>query len=73
MVLLKSNDEFYIAQETLEGELTREQQGKGGFGYDPIMWLPERGCTVAELPEDEKNAVSHRGKAAKAIAKFVGN
>ncbi|MDR3336629.1 MAG: RdgB/HAM1 family non-canonical purine NTP pyrophosphatase [Treponema sp.] len=71
MVLLKSDDEFYIAQETLEGELTREQQGKGGFGYDPIMRLPERGCTVAELPEDEKNAISHRGKAAKAIAKFV--
>ena len=38
-------------------------QGDGGFGYDPIFYVPEFGCTTAELSEEQKNAVSHRGKA----------
>ena len=37
--------------------------GANGFGYDPIFWLPGRGCTTAELNPDEKDAVSHRGNA----------
>jgi XTP/dITP diphosphohydrolase len=68
MVLLLSRDRFFILQETLEGEIIREPQGGGGFGFDPILYLPEKGCTVAELPEAEKNRISHRGKAGKAAA-----
>ncbi|MDR3139420.1 MAG: RdgB/HAM1 family non-canonical purine NTP pyrophosphatase [Treponema sp.] len=68
MVLLFNEDRFFIAQETLEGELIREERGKGGFGYDPILYLPQEGRTVAELGEDEKNRISHRGKAARIIA-----
>jgi XTP/dITP diphosphohydrolase len=68
MVLLFDEDHFFIAQETLEGELIREERGKGGFGYDPILYLPGEGRTVAELGEDEKNRISHRGKAARVIA-----
>lgn len=45
------------------GEITRAAAGEGGFGYDPIFWLPELGKTAAELSKDEKRAVSHRGKA----------
>jgi XTP/dITP diphosphohydrolase len=74
MVLLISPDRFFIAQETLEGELVRDisaARGSGGFGYDPILYLPERGCTVAELSEADKNLISHRGKAARAIAKLL--
>jgi XTP/dITP diphosphohydrolase len=71
MVLLYNNDRFFVAQETLEGELIREERGIGGFGYDPILYLPGPGCTVAELPEAEKNRISHRGKAGKAIAAFL--
>jgi len=74
MVLFYGKDRFFLAQETLEGEIvpsTAEIRGKGGFGYDPIVYLPELGCTVAELPEDEKNRLSHRGKAGRAIAKFL--
>jgi XTP/dITP diphosphohydrolase len=71
MVLLFSEDRFYMVQETLEGELTREARGRGGFGYDPILYLPQLGRTVAELSEEEKTRISHRGKAGRAIAKLL--
>ena len=45
--------------------------GSGGFGYDPIVFLPEYGKTVAELTADEKNAISHRGKAVRALKKII--
>ncbi len=48
---------------TMEGEIARKEAGKGGFGYDPIFFLPDKGVTSAELPPEEKNAISHRGKA----------
>lgn len=63
MVLFLQEDRFFAVQETLEGEIIRESRGSGGFGYDPIFYLSERGCTVAELGEEEKNRISHRGKA----------
>ncbi|WP_336795217.1 XTP/dITP diphosphatase [Erwinia aphidicola] len=46
-----------------EGEITRAEAGQGGFGYDPIFYVPELGKTAAELTKVEKRAVSHRGKA----------
>jgi XTP/dITP diphosphohydrolase len=46
----------------IEGEIARERRGEGGFGYDPIFLLPS-GMTTAELPEVEKDAISHRGRA----------
>jgi XTP/dITP diphosphohydrolase len=53
---------------TVEGEvrglIVAEPRGSGGFGYDPIFWLPERGLTMAELPEGEKAIISHRARAA---------
>ena len=48
-----------------EGRVAEEPRGEGGFGYDPVFLLPERGLTIAELPPEEKNAVSHRGRAAR--------
>ena len=71
MVLYYSPDRFFVAQETFEGELVKEAQGKGGFGYDPILYIPALGRTVAELTEDEKNSISHRGKAGKTIANIL--
>ena len=71
MVLLFRADRFFAVQETLEGEIVREARGEGGFGYDPILHLPEFGRTVAELSEAEKNRISHRGKAGRAIAKLL--
>ena len=74
MALLYNPDRFYIVQETMEGEIIpskTEIRGQKGFGYDPIVYLPDPGCTVAELSEDQKNQISHRGKAGKAIAKLL--
>jgi len=71
MVLLLSHDRFYIVQETLEGEIVKSRElmkGDGGFGYDPVFLIPDLGRTLAELSAEEKNSLSHRGKAGKVTA-----
>ncbi|MDR2758473.1 MAG: RdgB/HAM1 family non-canonical purine NTP pyrophosphatase [Spirochaetaceae bacterium] len=73
MVLLLHEDRFFVVQETLEGEIIRESRGSGGFGYDPILYLPDKGCTVAELKEEEKNRISHRGKAGRVIGEILAS
>ncbi|AVL76146.1 MULTISPECIES: RdgB/HAM1 family non-canonical purine NTP pyrophosphatase [Providencia] len=52
-----------VFQGRWQGIITRERKGQGGFGYDPIFYIPELGCTSAELTKAEKQAISHRGKA----------
>jgi XTP/dITP diphosphohydrolase len=52
-----------IAEGEWHGEIVDTPQGENGFGYDPHFWLPEKGCTAAQLPAAEKNVLSHRGKA----------
>lgn len=52
---------------TMEGRIGYEEKGENGFGYDPIFFLPEYGCTSAEISMEEKNKISHRGKALRAI------
>ena len=52
---------------TIEGIIGYEEKGENGFGYDPIFYLPEYGCTTAELDPVTKNKLSHRGKALEAI------
>ncbi|MGN1180902.1 MAG: XTP/dITP diphosphatase [Suilimivivens sp.] len=60
---------FFTETGTIEGRIGYEEKGEGGFGYDPIFYVPEYGKSTAELSEDEKNAISHRGKALRAIRK----
>ena len=52
-----------ICEGSWEGVIVLEAKGSGGFGYDPYFYLPEYGCTSAELSADEKNRISHRGQA----------
>lgn len=52
-----------IAQGAWEGSILRQPVGSNGFGYDPVFWVPDRGCASAELPATQKNAISHRSKA----------
>ncbi|MGZ8217988.1 RdgB/HAM1 family non-canonical purine NTP pyrophosphatase [Methylomagnum sp.] len=52
-----------IAQGVWEGVILNEARGVGGFGYDPLFFVPDQGCASAELPAAEKNRLSHRGKA----------
>jgi XTP/dITP diphosphohydrolase len=60
-----------VVQERVEGTLTGEPQGEGGFGYDPIFYFPPLGRTFAELEPEEKDRVSHRGKALRRMAEIL--
>jgi len=53
---------------TVEGRIGHAPAGDNGFGYDPLFVLPDRGCTTAQLPSQEKNAISHRGQAVRRLA-----
>ena len=59
------------AEETMEGRIAYEAAGEHGFGYDPIFFLPERGMTSGQLLPEEKNAISHRGKALRKMADLL--
>ena len=55
-----------VVEGTVEGRITRAPAGDGGFGYDPIFWIPEYGKTLAQVSAAEKHRISHRGRAARA-------
>ncbi len=57
-----------ICQGTWEGRILAEPRGSGGFGYDPLFWVPERDCSAAELDPADKNRLSHRGRALRLLA-----
>lgn len=60
-----------IAVGRVAGEIARAPQGSNGFGFDPVMWIPEFGQTFAQLPIEVKNANSHRGRAARAMVALM--
>ena len=73
LVLLRRADdpEPLVAEGVWRGEIAAAPRGAGGFGYDPLFYLPARRCTSAELDAEEKNRVSHRGQAlAKLLARL---
>ena len=67
ITLVEPDGRVIQARGEIHGELTREPRGENGFGYDPIFYYPPAGLTTAEMPSEEKNAVSHRGNALKVL------
>lgn len=73
LVALRSPEdpEPLIAVGRAAGEITREPVGGNGFGFDPVMFIPEHGQTFAQLPVEVKNAISHRGQAARQMLELI--
>lgn len=63
MVLARPDGSIVSAEGYMYGQIAHEEVGSNGFGYDPLFFLPERGCTAAQLTAEEKNAISHRAQA----------
>lgn len=61
-----------IVQASWEGRILAAPRGEGGFGYDPLFWLPELGKTAAEMDKEEKNRISHRGRASQLLIQALG-
>ena len=72
-VTLILNGEKHFFDGIMEGRIAREKAGKGGFGYDPVFIPDGYDVTAAEITEEEKNAISHRGKALRAMADYLKN
>lgn len=62
-----------ICQGEWLGEITTEQQGENGFGYDPVFWIEQQNCSSAQLSAEQKNALSHRAKALKRLLAQLQN
>ena len=65
------NGESFTTRATIEGEIGYKIEGNEGFGYDPIFYVPEFGCTTAQLTPEQKNKISHRGKALTEMKKIL--
>ena len=73
MTLILAEYRVFTIQETFHGEIISHMEGTGGFGYDPVFYIPELGKTAAQLSEKEKNSMSHRGKAGMRMAALIQN
>ena len=67
LVMYRPDGEYDTFEGTLRGVITTEPRGTQGFGYDPVFFVPEIGKTVAEMPMEVKNSISHRGAALRAL------
>jgi XTP/dITP diphosphohydrolase len=64
---IRGHGDEVIRRGTCEGRICDAPRGEGGFGYDPVFWVDEHGCTMAELPAEVKNRISHRARALAAL------
>jgi XTP/dITP diphosphohydrolase len=71
LVLYETDGTYKSFEGTLRGMITFDHAGEEGFGYDPVFFVEEYGRTVAELPPDTKNVISHRAKAFKKLKKSL--
>lgn len=70
-VLYLPDGEIFTSRGKLEGRISKEASGEGGFGYDPVFYIEKKRKTLAELCEDEKNVISHRGEAFRKMASVI--
>jgi XTP/dITP diphosphohydrolase len=74
MVVVNPDGEtLFSCEGTCEGQIIDESRGQNGFGYDPVFFIPEKNSTMSELSMDEKNTLSHRGKALQKIIEWLLN
>lgn len=73
MALISVDGRERVVRGDVDGEIPIAERGTFGFGYDPIFFYPPLGCTFAEIPESEKNRLSHRGRAANALLDALHN
>jgi XTP/dITP diphosphohydrolase len=71
IAMVEPGGEETTIEDTCEGRIAFAPSGRGGFGYDPIFWLPKEGCTMADLTSDQKHEVSHRGKVLRRLVQFL--
>ncbi len=71
LALASPEGELWTTERTCEGLIALTPRGNRGFGYDPLFYLPEFDATMAELPEEKKNEISHRGKAMQALLEHL--
>ncbi len=71
VALVENQSVVFVSEATCEGRIATEPSGDGGFGYDPIFCYPPFGATMAELTVEQKNGVSHRGKAMASLVDFL--
>lgn len=71
ITMLTPDGRKIVARGECHGIILLAPLGENGFGYDPVFYVPEKGCTFAQLPAEEKNRISHRAKALEAFAKIV--
>ena len=71
VIALCKGDEEYLFEGTVEGKIATEPHGKGGFGYDPVFIPDETGISFAEMAPEDKNAISHRGRAMQKFLQFI--
>ncbi|NLM20478.1 MAG: XTP/dITP diphosphatase [Peptococcaceae bacterium] len=71
LAIIMPDGQEHLIEGTVEGRILKEKKGQGGFGYDPVFYLPELGKTMAELQMEEKNANSHRARAFRQAIPFL--
>ncbi len=70
-VLYFPDGAIFTSRGRLQGIISKEASGSGGFGYDPVFYIPKKRKTLAEMKDSEKNAISHRGEAFRKMAKII--